>query len=167
MGTSALSQQVSKTVNVFNLNRNNIMILQQIYLLALWDSNFLLKIIFFIFLLNMIPFFLVVAAARKRGRSGCFWFILALMMPGIGPLTAGLFLLLMGDSKKKEEKDIHQQEIIKEKYHEQHRVYETKTKEDCEKEGIKQGFHKEQEKPCIENDFLKPPTTDHSRYMPH
>lgn len=143
------------------------MILQQINLLSLMDTNFWLKVIFVIFLLNIIPYFLVVVAAIKRGRSGCFWLILALTMPGIGPLTAGIFLLLMGDSKKKEEKDFLQQEIIKEKYHEQRRIYETKTKEDCEKEETKQDFHKEQEKPSIENNFLKPPTTDHSRYMPH
>ena len=158
---------------------------------------FWIVILLGIVLLGILPPILVARAAKNKGRSGCLWFLLA-ATPGIGPLLAGFFLLILGDSKHKLEKDIIKQEQIKEKYKEQRKVIKEKeelkkteeetklqwkdksvpTKEKPYKSGLYQSMqemaavHEKEieetdEKPSAANDWLKPPTTDHSRFMPH
>ncbi len=158
---------------------------------------FWMVILLGVVLLGILPSILVARAAKNKGRSGCLWFLLA-AVPGIGPLLAGFFLLILGDSKHKWEKDIIKQEQVKEKYQEQRKVVEAKakakredeetkrqrknekvaTKEKPYKSGLYQSMqemasaHEKKneetgEKPSAENDWLKQPTSDHSRYMPH
>ena len=158
---------------------------------------FWIVILLGIVFLGILPPILVARAAKNKGRSGCLWFLLA-ATPGIGPLLAGFFLLILGDSKHKLEKDIIKQEQIKEKYQEQRKAIEAQANAKVVNEEAK---HKQQkdsspnsgkpykaglyqfmqdltsaqekvdadtgEKPSAANDWLKPPTTDHSRYMPH
>ena len=133
---------------------------------------------------------LIAKAAKNRSRSGILWFFFALFTT---PITAGFFLLVLGDSKHKWERDIIQQEKIKEKYAAERRVIEAKAKAKREKFEMKQKKKKKRElakantyksmqeladkqekieedakeKPCAENDWMKTPTTDYSRYMPH
>lgn len=155
----------------------------------------LVLIVLLIVLLILLFPLLIAKAAKNRGRSGILWFFFALFTT---PIIAGFFLLVLGDSKHKWERDIIQQEKIKEKYAAERRVIEAKAKAKREKFEMKQQLKKERElakantyksglyktmqeladkqekieedakeKPCAENDWMKTPTTDYSRYMPH
>lgn len=53
---------------------------------------------------------LIAKAARKRGRSGFFWFLIALF---ISPLLAMLFLLLLGDTDAKRREKIVSEERLR------------------------------------------------------
>ena len=98
----------------------------QIGHIALWGGIGLVAL----FLILFFPL-LIARAAKNRGRSGLLWFFLSLM-PFVGPITAGFFLLLLGDSKNKWEKDIIKQEQLLEQYHEQRRVIEEKRQAEIE-----------------------------------
>ena len=155
---------------------------------------FVLIILLIVLIILLFPL-LISKAARNKGRNGLLWFFFALFAT---PFVAGFFLLVLGDSKHKWERDIIQQEKLMEQYHEQRRLVEAKAKIKQEKTEMKHrmkmdrklekasiyqsGMYqymqniasaqekkedKETEKPSIENDYLKKPTTDHSRYMPH
>ena len=158
-------------------------------------SVILVLIVLLIVLLILLFPLLIARAAKNKGRSGVLWFFFALFTT---PIIAGFFLLVLGDSKHKWEKDIIKQEKLKELYQEQRRVIEAKTKAKREKAEIKQRIKVENkmpksnayesrlyksmqeivavqekdeenlaEKPSAENDWMKAPTIDHSRYMPH
>lgn len=157
-------------------------------------SVVLVLIVLLIVLLILLFPLLIARAAKNKGRSGVLWFFFALCTT---PMVAGFFLLVLGDSKHKWEKDIIKQEKLKEQYAAERRVIEAKAKAKREKAKMKQrmkmegeaektntyksGLYKSlqkmaamhekdedntTEKPSVENDWLKAPTTDHSRYMP-
>ena len=152
-------------------------------------------VILLILLLILLFPLLVAKAARNRGRSGLLWFLFALFTT---PMVAGFFLIVLGDSKHKWERDIIQQEKLKERYAAESKVVEAKAKAQREKAEMKQRMKMEKEmakasvyksglyesmqeiaakkkkdeedtdeKPSAKNDWMKAPTTDHSRYMPH
>ena len=82
-------------------------------------SVILVLIVLLIVLLILLFPLLIARAAKNKGRSGVLWFFFALFTT---PIIAGFFLLVLGDSKHKWEKDIIKQENLKELYQEQRRV---------------------------------------------
>ena len=58
-----------------------------------------------VFFLWVVFSFLVLAVASSKGRSGCAWFFISLI---ISPLIAIIILACMGDSDEKKEKEIKQ-----------------------------------------------------------
>ena len=67
----------------------------------------------FIFLITIILTFVTASMARKKGRSGFGWFIIACF---ISPYITMIFLACLGDTEEMRKKKIMEEEELRRKY---------------------------------------------------
>ena len=75
-----------------------------------WTPIIIGGIVLLVLLYFLIFPLLIAKAARKRGRSGFFWFLVALF---ISPLLAILILILLGDTDSKRREKIVSEELLR------------------------------------------------------
>lgn len=158
---------------------------------------FWIVILLGVVLLGILPPILVARAAKNKGRSGCLWFLLAATPGIGPLLAGFLLLILGDSKHKWEKDIIKQEQVKEryqeqrkvveakarakreeEEVKRQRKNENVSSKERPYKSGLYQSMQEMAsvpekineeigEKPSAENDWLKSPTTDHSRYMPH
>lgn len=155
----------------------------------------LVLIVLLIVLLALLFPLLIARAAKNRGRSGVLWFFFAICTTPM--VAGFFLLVLGDSKHKWEQDIIKQEKLKEQYAAEQRVIEarakakrekaEMKQRMKMEREVAKTNAHKSglyksmqeiatvpetnedntKEKPSVENDWLKTPTTDHSRYMPH
>lgn len=152
-------------------------------------------VILLILLLFLLFPLLVAKAARNRGRSGLLWFFFALFTTPM--VAGFFLIVFGDSKHKWERDIIKQEQlkeryaaerrVVEAKAKAQREKAEMKQRIKMEKKMAKANVYKSglyesmqeiasvkeknednsEEKPSAKNDWLKAPTTDHSRYMPH